>query len=99
MDYSIDFAERNPDWGTLSISHYPRFNIVGYDGYASHMVNYRLIDSDTLEIHDGLYNIDYNINDWRNSGDYYHFWLNHAPVRTYKFLYDNRNELDYVDVV
>jgi hypothetical protein len=82
VDFSTDFAQKNPDWGIVTISQQARF-------YGqSHMVNYQLNDDGSLNIHDGLYNNDYVFYNWQVDG-YYHFWLNEKPVRYYKFLYDN----------
>lgn len=52
------------------------------------MVNYQ-IDGNDLIIHDGLYQWDYTIYDYKNSGYFFHFWKDVKPVRNYKFLWDN----------
>ena len=92
VDYSLDFAKNNPDWGIVTYSDSPTF-CVGESGYDSHMVNYQFVDNNTLKIHDGLYKYNYTMYDWKNDGRYYHFWINENPVRTYVYLYDNREEL------
>lgn len=92
VDYSMDFAKNNPDWGTVSIAQTPNF-LDESKSYDSHMVNYKIIDNNTMEIHDGMYKLDYTSTDWKNDGQYYHFWLNGKPLRNYRYLYDNRDEL------
>ena len=88
-DYSTNYHVEHLDWGRVTISNNPYFRGI------SHMVNYLVIDNETLKIHDGLYNADYVYSGWNDDGLYYHFWFNgSSPWRNYKFLYDNREELN-----
>lgn len=88
VDYSTDFTNNNPDWGIVTISNNQYFHGV------SHMVNYKVMDSESIEIHDGMYEYDYELHDWKNDGRFYHFWINEKPVRNYRFLWDNRGVLN-----
>lgn len=83
VDYAVDYARNNQGWGVVSISNHPHFK------GASHMVNYRIVDSETILIHDEMYNAEYEIHNWQLSGEYYHFWQK-EPIRFYKRLFDNR---------
>ena len=80
-DYSIDFEKTNK-WDCVTISEHQYFKGI------SHMVNYQ-IEGENLNIHDGLYQMDFTIYDYKNSGLFFHFWLDTKPVRNYKFLWDN----------
>lgn len=83
FDYSIAYAKENPDWGIVTISNNQWFRGV------SHMVNYQFTENNTLMIHDGLYQYDYELYDWQGA-HFYHFWLeNETPCRNYKVLQDN----------
>ena len=85
VDYSRNFAARNPDWGIVTMANDQLFR------GGSHMVNYKIDPNnpDMLLIHDGLYNADYNFGGWYSYG-FYHFWLKgETPVRNYIFLRDN----------
>ncbi|MFA6887827.1 MAG: hypothetical protein WCQ65_12765 [Fermentimonas sp.] len=83
-DYSINYSECNPEWGVVTMSNHPHFH-----GY-SHVVNYQYVNNNTLRIHDGLYNLDYNYTGWQYNG-YYHFWPDGSiPKRTFIRLLDNR---------
>jgi len=83
-DYSMNYSELNPDWKVLAMSDNKFF--LG----SCHYCNYRYVDKDVIEIHDGLYDMNYTFVGWQLSG-YYHFWMNETPVRNYCRLYDNRN--------
>lgn len=84
FDYSIAYAKENPDWGIVTISDNQWF------GVFSHMVNYQFTENNTLMIHDGLYQYDYEIYNWQDAPLFYHFWLeNEIPCRNYKVLQDN----------
>jgi hypothetical protein len=54
----------------------------------SHMVNYQITENGDLKIHDGLYKMDYTLYNWKGC-QYFHFWINENPVRTYNKLTDN----------
>lgn len=83
FDYSIAYAKENPDWGIVTISDNQWF------WGLSHMVNYQFTENNTLMIHDGLYQYDYELYDWQGV-QFYHFWLeNEIPCRDYKVLQDN----------
>jgi len=86
-DWSVNFARENPEWGIVTVSDNMWFN--SNAGF-SHMVNYQIIDNETLLIHDGLYKNDYILAGWQLQG-YYHFWVNETPVRNYIVMQDNRN--------
>jgi len=59
------------------------------------MVNYQVYENGSLNIHDGMWGMNYTLENWQNGTRYYHFWLNGVtPVRTYRYLWDNRNELN-----
>jgi hypothetical protein len=87
-DYSVDFAKNNPDFGIVTISDNQLFR--SSTGY-SHMVNYKVVSENILQIHDGLYKTDYLLAGWKTQG-YYHFWLEGTPVRNYYVLQDNSKE-------
>ena len=83
VDYSLDFAKQNPNWGIVTISN----NQLFYD--VSHMVNYQFTENNTLMIHDGLYQYDYELCDWQGT-QFYHFWIpGETPCRYYRVLQDN----------
>lgn len=84
VDHSVDFARNNPDWGIVTISGNPNFR------GASHMVNYQIVDNETIRIHDGMQNAEYEIHNWQLDGMYYHFWINEQIKRNYWILRDNR---------
>ncbi len=84
VDYAVDYARNNPGWGVVSISNHPYFTGV------SHMVNYRIIDNETMLIHDEMYNAEFEVHNWQFSGEYYHFWIDEPIKRNYKRLLDNR---------
>jgi hypothetical protein len=86
-DYSVDFAKENPDWGVVTISNNQLFRGI------SHMVNYKLLSSERMAIHDGLLEADYTIVGWQY-GNYYHFWINETPKRIYVVIRDNRNDVN-----
>jgi hypothetical protein len=89
FDYSMAFAEENPEWGIVTISQ----NMYFFG--ASHMVNYKLDKNNSriMYVHDGLYKADYEFGGWQDDG-FYHFWTeNEKPVRSYRFLRDNRGEV------
>ena len=86
-DYSVDFAKENPDWGVVTISNNQLFRGI------SHVVNYKLLSSERMAIHDGLLEADYTIVGWQY-GNYYHFWINETPKRIYVMMRDNRNDVN-----
>lgn len=82
-DWSIKYNKENPEWGIVTMSDNRLFK------GTSHMVNYRLANNG-LRIHDGLYGIDYTIDDYRVAKKYFRFWrADEVPVRHYKFLRAN----------
>jgi hypothetical protein len=84
-DFSIEYSKNNPDWGVVTLSNNCLFRGVSHD------VNYKLNKTDgSLDIHDGLYSLDYTIYDWHNVY-FYHFWVDQTPIRTYNFLRDNKD--------
>ena len=88
-DYSVNFMQHNPDWGCVTMSDQRFFYGV------SHMVNFKIGDNNSIDIHDGMWGLNYTIENIHNNTRYYHFWpKNSTPIRTYKFLRDNRNELN-----
>jgi hypothetical protein len=83
VDYSLDFAKQNPDWGIVTLSNNQYFKGV------SHMVNYQFTEENDLKIHDGLYQMNYTLYEWQGA-QFYHFWLpNETPCRNYRTLQDN----------
>ncbi len=82
-DYTLNFSEYNPDWGLVGMSDNKLFR------GESHLVNYKLIDNDTILIHDGLNGAEYDLYGWQNDG-FYHFFINETPRRNYKWLVDNQ---------
>lgn len=84
VDYAVDFATNNPGWGIVSISNHPHFTGV------SHMVNYRILDNETILIHDEMYNAEFEVCNLHLDGQYYHFWIDEPIKRNYKRLLDNR---------
>lgn len=84
VDYAVDFARNNPGWGIVSISYNPCFYGV------SHMVNYRILDNETILIHDEMHNAEFEVHNWFLDGQYYHFWIDEPIKRNYKRLLDNR---------
>jgi hypothetical protein len=87
-DYTIDYTRNHPEWGRVTL-----FNTC--QDKVTHMVNYQLINGE-LEIHDGLYQLDYTITDWEDKVYFnYHFWTtNETPARNYLTgsLTDNTEE-------
>ena len=81
-DYSVAYAREHPDWGIVTMSDNQYFRGV------SHMVNYQLTESGSLNIHDGLYKTDYTCYEWQGY-KFYHFWTEGTPIRNYKVLQDN----------
>jgi hypothetical protein len=86
-DHSVNFSKENPEWGMVTMSNNQWFRS---NAGVSHMVNYHIIDNETLLIHDGLYKNDYVLASWQLQG-YYHFWINETPVRNYVVMQDNRD--------
>lgn len=84
-DYSINYTEKNPEWGIVTFSNNQLFK-------NSHVVNYKIIDEDILLIHDGMTKSDYIIGGWKNQG-FYHFWIDEKPIRNYIIMKDNREIL------
>jgi hypothetical protein len=82
IDYSIDYAKQNPEWGIVTISNNQWFRGV------THAVNYQITEQGNLKIHDGLYDRNYVLYDWQNI-QFYHFWISGTPSRNYKVLQDN----------
>lgn len=88
VDYSLDFADNNLEWGVLTISRTCNFCPT------SHMINYIMHDNETLIIYDGSLDNMYRIVGWQWDTDYYHFWLDGVqPVRNYRRLFDNRGDV------
>lgn len=88
VDYSVTYARNNPDWGIVTISHNPMFSGL------SHMVNYQIIDNETIAIHDEALNAEYQVHNWQLDGQYYHFWFDEQNIkRNYKRLFDNRERV------
>lgn len=85
-DYSVDYHNKHSDWGMVTIG--GRFFKTD-----SHIVNYKILNNgETLLIHDGLNNAEFPCYAWYKTGQSYHFWVNgEKPVRTYKYLKDNRD--------
>ena len=81
-EHSVNYEKLNPSWDCITISQNRYFKGV------SHMVNYQL-EGENLNIHDEFYGLDYTIYDYKNSGFYFHFWLDVKPVKNYRFLWDN----------
>ena len=88
-DYSVNLANDDPTWGVLLIGDNRFFRGV------SHFVNYKLIDGDTVFVHDGLYDVEYNITDWQFTDiSCYHFYVDgEHPNRYYVRMFDNRDVL------
>lgn len=83
-DFSTHFAKENPGWGIVTMSENQWFRGV------SHMVNCKNVTADSMEIHDGLYGVDYTLYDWQDQG-FYHFWgKDSKPIRNYIVMQDNR---------
>lgn len=86
-DYAKNYTEVNPEWGRVTISENMYFR------GTSHLVNYKVLNNDTLLIHDGMRDSDYILAGWKNGG-FYHFWIDETPVRNYSIMRDNRAVLD-----
>jgi hypothetical protein len=85
VDYSLEFAQKNPDWGIVTLSNNQLFRGV------THMVNYQFTKEGYLKIHDGMYQADYILCGWQGT-QFYHFWLeSETPCRNYRVLQDNSN--------
>jgi hypothetical protein len=88
FDYSTHFAAENSDWGIVTMSQNQWFRGV------SHMVNYKNVTADSMEIHDGLYGQNYTLYDWQDQKMFFHFWKKESmPVRNYRVMQDNRYEI------
>ena len=83
-DCSVNFAQTNPGWGCVTISDNQCFK------GTSHIVNYKVVDLETLKIHDELYHGDYLLYNWKISKQFYHFWVESSPIRNYIVINDNR---------
>lgn len=82
-DHALNFSNHNPDWGLVGMSDNKLFR------GETHLVNYKLLDNNTILIHDEVYGSEYDLTGWQNSG-FYHFFINETPRRYYKWLIDNR---------
>lgn len=82
VDYSVSFMRENPEWRCVTVSDHKYFKGV------SHIVNYRVIEEDTIEIKDNMFETNYIISGFENDTLYYHFWEG-EPVRNYKMLRAN----------
>jgi hypothetical protein len=86
-DFSTHYAADNSDWGIVTMSENQLFRGV------SHMVNCKNVTADSIEIHDGLYGLDYTLYGWQEQG-FYHFWQkDETPLRYYHVMQDNRNQV------
>ena len=56
------------------------------------MVAVKVLDNETLLIHDDMYNAEYEIEGWYMDGQYYHFWIDEPVLRNYGLgrVLDNR---------
>lgn len=84
-DYSVNYSEQNPDWGVVTLS--PNQWFRGQEN-VNHIVNYRFVDENIVEIHDGFWGIDYELN-LTERENYYHFWTEGTPTRRWMVLQDN----------
>lgn len=84
-DSAVNYQNEHPDWKCVTMSDHQLFKGI------STIVNYKFIDGE-LHIHDAYTNEDYTIGDWQAYTNY-HFWINESPVRYYKFLIDNSEEV------
>jgi hypothetical protein len=87
-DYSVNFTQTHPGWGCVTISDNKCFQGI------SHIVNYKVIDQNTLRIHDEFYNADYLLYNWKISTQFFHFWVESSPIRNYIVLQDNREIIE-----
>ena len=88
FDCAIEFNEMNPDFCVVARSSRHLFDA------DVQFINCKLSPEGYLLVVD-QYNGEYYIfENWENS-DYYHFWFDEKPMRSFKYLTDNR--LDFMD--
>lgn len=86
VSHTISYCNENPEFIPCSTSSHPYFK-------KSHMVAVKVIDNETLLIHDGMYNAEYEIEGWQYDYQYYHFWIDEPVLRNYGLgrVLDNRD--------
>ena len=89
---SVQYCRENPEYTPCSISRFPTFKM-------SHMVAVKIVDDETIEVHDGMNNAHFTVHNWIVDGDvmwddwgtYFHFWLDEPVKRNFYRLWDNRD--------
>lgn len=90
VSLTVKFCNDNPEYIPCSISNNRYF-------YGrSHMVAIKIINNETILIHDELSGFDMYGSGWsRDQSTFYHFWIDEPIKRNYKYLLDNREMVLY----
>lgn len=89
VSLTIKYCNDNPEYMPCTISNNRLFRGL------SHMVAIKIIDNETIMVHDELNNAHYESHNWFLDGQYYHFWIDEPLKRNYKYLLDNREMVLY----
>lgn len=90
VSLTVKFCNDNPEYIPCSISNNRYFYGL------SHMVAVKIIDDDTILIHDELRGFDTNGDNWYiDQSTFYHFWIDEPIKRNYRYLLDNREMVLY----
>lgn len=85
VSLTVKYCNDNPEFIPCSISGHRYFHGL------SHMVAVKIVDDETLLIHDELLGYDTYAHNWNiDQTTFYHFWIDEPIKRNYKFLMDNR---------
>lgn len=88
VSYTISYCNDNQEFIPCSISYLPTFK-------KSHMVAVKVLDDETLLIHDGMFKAEYEVHNWQLDDQYYHFWIDEPVLRNWGIgrVKDNSNAM------
>ena len=90
VSLTVKYCNENPEFIPCSVSGHRYFRGL------SHMVAAKIVDNETILLHDPLLGYDSYGNNWMiDQTTFYHFWIDEPVKRNYKFLMDNREMVLY----